>query len=387
MEFPDLIFVSIENWDEVWRRNQFISSKLAKKFSRSKILFVGLPIDITYAIRSGKLKRITEKRTWAVKEYPNITVTRVLKFFPNSLAWGKWLNEIIARRHVRNMARKTGIKNPILWINPHYAVHMAGRMDERLVIYDITDDWTQAGFPERERRIIREEDRRLSGLADLVIVCSKALEESHKGLCKKILLLPNGVDVEHYGPVSDMAEDRISRWPRPVFGYTGTIHPDRIDISLVIALARAFPEGSVVLVGPNFLRRRQRLSLLAEKNIYLTGEVQYGEITDYMSGFDICIAPHLETGFTESLNPIKLWEYLACGKPIVSTNIAGFRDYPRLCHIASGADNFISACRDALQESGDLRRDRMAEAKKNTWDSRIEKLLEVLKPILAEVRA
>jgi len=253
-------------------------------------------------------------------------------------------------------------------------------MGESAVVYDITDDWALVpSFSEKERNLIARQDRRLCARADLVIVCSEALERSRIPRSKRVLLLPNGVDAAHYAGV--MRGANANGLPRPVFGYTGTLHRDRIDAGLLVRLARSFPEGSVVLVGPDHLDPRTRTALAAEKNMHLAGPAPYAEIPGKMAGFDVCIVPHVMTPFTESLNPIKLWEYLASGKPVVSTNVAGFRDYSNLCHVAGEPEGFIAACRAAIGENGSRSVDRMAAARRNSWDSRLDTLLEALRPL------
>lgn len=376
-KFPDMIFVSMENWDEVWRRNLFVCSKLAKRFPDSKILFCGLPNDISRSMRIGSFRELSYPSTWTVPGYSNIIVTRPPKIVPNRFKWARKVNEIIFRTHVCNVAKKIGIKDPILWLNAHYSVHMAGKMKERMIVYDITDDWAlMAGQSQKEKTLISYQDRELCKIADIVIVCSKALEESRKPLCKKILLLPNGVDVDHYKNALKSNKGRNKRkWPVPVFGYTGTIDSYRIDINIIVALARAFPGGSVVLAGPIYLGNKETSLLTRERNIHLTGAIPYANIVDYVKDFDVCIAPYMESGFADSLNPLKLWEYLACGKPIVSTNISSFRDFRHLCCVVSGVDEFISACRAALSENDKLVLSRISEAEKNSWNARIDCLV------------
>jgi teichuronic acid biosynthesis glycosyltransferase TuaH len=257
---------------------------------------------------------------------------------------------------------------------------MAGAMKERAVVYDITDDWSEApSFPDAARKLMTSQDRALCSRADLVIVCSESLHASRQSLCRKILLLPNGVDVDHYAAIGETVKE--SPWPRPVLGYTGTIHGDRFDVNLVAGVARAFPAGSILLVGPDHLTPAEKNCLAAVKNVHITGPVPYAEIPSRMEQFDICIVPHVETAFTNSLNPLKLWEYLAAGRPIVSTNVAGFNSYPALCRIASGIEAFTQACRDALAEHGALRAERRAEAAKHRWDQRIDVLLDTLTSI------
>jgi glycosyltransferase involved in cell wall biosynthesis len=373
----DLIFVSLENWDEVWRRNQFLCAALARRFPGIKILFVGLPRNVTNDLRHGNLQAFRTPATTTLAEFPNITVTHALKLLPDTLTVGRRINEAMARSHIRNVASRLGMTDPLLWLNPHSALHMAGAMHEKAVIYDITDDWAMApSFSERERKLIVQQDRDLCHRADLVIVCSDALEASRRGRCKQLLHLPNGVDIARYAAIPD--ETAAGSRPHPVFGYTGTIHADRFDVDMVAALADAFPGGSIVLVGPNHLTRADEEKLAAYRNIHITGPVPYARIPEVMSEFDVCIVPHVESKFTNSLNPLKLWEYLASGKPVVSTNVAGFAAYPQFCRIATGRDAFVQACRDALGEHGANRAGRRAEAAKHSWDQRVDSLLQAL---------
>ena len=148
-------------------------------------------------------------------------------------------------------------------------------------------------------------------------------------------------------------------------------------MALVETLARNFPQGTVALVGPNLLPPADSSRLKSVGNVVLPGPVSYQQLPDYMRAFDVCITPHCMTPFTESLNPIKLWEYLACGKPIASTAVAGFRDYPQFVHLASDPPGFVAACRAALAEA-DGGAQRMAEAGKHTWDARLDCVLSVL---------
>ena len=131
-------------------------------------------------------------------------------------------------------------------------------------------------------------------------------------------------------------------------------------------------------MGPDHLTAPEKSKLAAEKNIHITGPVPYPKIPEVMSKFDVCIVPHVETRFTNSLNPLKLWEYLAAGKPIVSTNVAGFRDYPQFCRLASGKDAFARECGKALGEDGERMAERRAEAQKHGWNRRVDALLECL---------
>jgi len=371
---PDLLFVSLEDWDDIWRRNQFLCAGLARRHPEMKILFVGKPRDVSHALRTGQ--GLGGKAAFArAPGFPNITLFHPLKLLPNSLTAGRLANETLERMQVRRAARRAGLCRPVLWLNPHYAVHMAGRMGERGVIYDITDDWSSMGQLQRERRLIVRQDAELCRKADAVIVCSARLYEMKQGLARRLHLIPNGVDASHYarvlngaGPLPEACRD----WERPVFGYVGSIHPDRVDVQLVADAARMMEGGSIALVGPVMLPKEDAESLQRTGRVHLTGAVPYAEVPEYMRAFDVCITPHRMTLFTESLNPIKLWEYLAAGKPIVSTDVAGFRDYPELVRIARSADDFLRACWESLREPDALKERRREEARKHSWETRLD---------------
>lgn len=372
----DLIFVSMEHWDDIWRRNQFLCAAYASRHPRRKILFVTPPMDVTNALRHGRLSALSGARTWTVPQYPNITVTQPIKLMPNSAAPGRAFNEWMVRRHVSKLARRLQIERPVLWLNPHWAAHMAGRMREGSVIYDVTDDWTALTQSHSAATLVRRQDEQLCRRADAVVVCSQRLFELKSPTARSLHLIPNGVDAEHYRTVLDGTgplPEETKKWPRPILGYTGTIHRDRVDFDLLEAVAKNW-SGSVVLIGPAHLRNWQT----DLPNLFLAGPVPYARLPEYMRAFDVCMVPHLVTPFTESLNPIKLWEYLAAGKPIVSTDVAGFRDYPDFVSVARDAQQFARAARDALGEPTCLAEARRAEARRHSWQSRVDQIEAVI---------
>src|SRR5258708_15253602 len=195
------------------------------------------------------------------------------------------------------------MQNPLLWLNPHSAVHMAGRMGESGVIYDITDDWISLTQSPALKRLTAAQDEALCRRADAVIVCSERLYEMKRGLTANLHLIPNGVDAEHYTSVLDTNGSlpaAASGWRKPVLGYTGTVHPDRVDVGLVEALAHSLTDWTLAFVGPNLLKPEDQERLRSCGNVLLTGPAAYAEIPQYMRAFDVCMTPHRVTPFTES---------------------------------------------------------------------------------------
>jgi glycosyltransferase involved in cell wall biosynthesis len=375
----------MENWDDIWRRNQFVCAELVRRRPDLRVLFVGLPINVSNSLRRGRVGAIFRASTYAVPGFDRITVTHPPKLLPDSLAAGRAVNEALWRRHVRRVAGRLGLRHPVLWLNPHYAVHAAGRMGESAVVYDITDDWTTLTQSPRLVARIKAQDAELCRRADATIVCSERLRELKRGMAPNLHLIPNGVDADHYARVLDGGADipeEARCWPKPVLGYTGTLHPDRVDVGLIESLAKA-SSGSVALVGPNFLSAEDTRRLLGLGNVFMPGPVPYARVPDYMAAFDVAITPHRMTPFTESLNPIKLWEYLAAGLPIVSTDVAGFRDYPELARLARTAEQFVAACRAALAEGRAKSARRREAAAGHSWASRVDQIEAVIESCLS----
>jgi teichuronic acid biosynthesis glycosyltransferase TuaH len=375
----DLIFVSLENWDGVWRRNQFLCAEWLRRFPTMRLLFVGRSRDVSHSLKKGDPSVFSLPAEQKIAELPGLTILNPLKLLPNSLASTRWINQRRMLAEVRSAAERAGLRAPLLWINDHFALHLVGKLGERAVIYDITDDWAlMSSIPQNERHRIKEADAALCKCADMVVVCSEALEHSRRGMSRKLVRIPNGVDAERYGSATLRRGDSEAGAGK-TFGYVGTLHGDRLDLDLVIALARRRPLDRVVLCGPNLLTAVETRQLKAVANIELRAAVDYQQVPRMLEEFDVCILPHRCTLFTESLNPIKLWEYLASGRPVAATPVAGFRDYGHLFHLAKGEEGFIGACERALQEDSRLAGVRMREAARHSWKVRADDLLEIFR--------
>jgi glycosyltransferase involved in cell wall biosynthesis len=380
----DLLFIGMEHWDEVWRRSQSLAAGLARRFPEHKILFVSLPVDFSHAIRAGRWEVIRKGARpvppQPVPGLPNIFVFHPVKLLPHTLLPCRLLSEARIRAQIRSAARALGMEKPLLWIKPHWAAHMVGRMGERAVVYDVGDDWSAISQPAFAKRRTVAEDTYLTRRADAVIVVSERLREQKAALIDHVNVIPNGVEVERYAPICERTlppHPLTQGWTRPVLGYTGMLHPDRLDIDLLVAAARAFPEGTVALVGPNMLDEGRVRRLEAEPNIRLTGPVAHSELPQVMTAFDVCIVPNLVNAFSESQNPLKLFEYLASGLPTVTTPVSGFRDYPDLVYLADTREAFVAAIRAALVESPELPPRRRLAVREQTWEARVDAVLRV----------
>jgi glycosyltransferase involved in cell wall biosynthesis len=374
-----ILFVSLERWDHVWRRNQFLCAGLAAR--GWKIVFIEPARDVTYAIRSGTWAELRSGEGRPGDGTPGVVLARPSKWMPSSLGVGRCVNEWTLTRCVRKAMKQAGEESPVLWINDHNAAGLADRISHQKLIYDVTDDWTSFQVAPGVMQRIREQDRRLCERADAVIVCSQKLQRmKQESAAGRVHLIPNGVDASHYLAVDDAsavpAEARA--WEQPVLMYTGTVHPQRLDVELTVGIAQRMTRGTMVLIGPQLLGAEDRERLLSTGRLVLKDAVAYRKLPSWMAAARAFVVPHLQSEFVESLNPIKLWEYLAAGKPIVSTDVPGFREQVNVVSIANSAEEFVAAVEASLSEPAELRERRRAIAARNSWQERIDRVEELL---------
>jgi glycosyltransferase involved in cell wall biosynthesis len=252
------------------------------------------------------------------------------------------------------------------------------------IIYDITDDWAEFAQSARQLKLVQEDDDWATVKAEAVIVCSEKLYEKKKGKNEHLSLIRNGVDHMRYHPEQlrgvEAASD-IAMLKRPIAGYTGTLHDQRLDLVLIREVAALLPQVNLVFVGPNGLSADQTKQLTALPNIHILGTKSYQDLPQYIAAFDLCITPHKVSAFTESLDPLKLYEYMSTGKPIVSTACAGFRELEPLVRIAGTSKAFAAAIMQALEFSpGDAesREQRLSWGASCSWSERVKEVERVL---------
>ena len=342
----DLVVMSLEAWDDVWRRNQHLVAGLLHHDPDLRVLFVEPAADPLH----DAVSRRRPSHGTPVSEIAGVAPGRLWRYRPV-----KWLprkvdagaDERLARAVMR-AARRVGMPDPALWINDPSATALSMTSGWR-TLYDMTDDWLTADRPAAERRRVGAAEEHLLAHAAEVVACSPELVRRKSPFRpanrRPITLVRNAVDVAAYRTLSVRPADLPTA---PVAVYAGTLHEDRIDVALceqtALGLAGA---GTLVFVGPNALPA-EASERLRRAGALLLGPRPRAKVVGYLQHADVLIVPHLVTSFTDSLDPIKLYEYQAAGRPVLSTPVAGFRDAgdPHIT-VASG-DVFVDALRRLL---------------------------------------
>lgn len=365
----DLVVQSLERWDQVWRRNQHLVAGLLRTDPALRVLFVEPAADPAHDVASRRRPSVGR----GVVEVGDPAPGRLWTYRPT-----KWLprrldaraDERLASRVMR-AAGSLGMRHPLLWLNDPGAVELAERTGWP-TLYDVTDDWLAADRSPSERARAATTEARLLQVAREVVVCSPELAR-RKGTDRDVVLIQNGVDAEAYRrPAPRPADLPAGRTAL----YLGTAHPDRIDVDLCETTARALAgHGTLVLVGPNLLGA-DATARLERTGAVLLGPRARDEVVGYLQHADVLLVPHVVTPFTDSLDPIKLYEYQAVGRPVVSTPVAGFREVADARVTVADRAAFPAAVVDALAAARPFPHG--ADGPASDWSERVAAMREVL---------
>jgi len=348
----DIVCFSSTRWDFLWQRPQQIMSRLAE---RNMVLF----IDHFMLLGGGGMTGLSRQNNLR-KINDNLHL-----FSPH------YMTKYQLVKTLEGIYDRLNITNPVLWVYYPNIAPVLEKIDYSLLCYDCVDDfshfsWTPASFAAREEKLLRQ--------SDLVFVTAARLKKLKEREGRETYLVPNGADVEHFGKALDdslSVYDGLKALKKPVIGFIGAIY-EWVDLELIGNLCLQRPGWSFVFVGP--AGKKAGLGCLSGlKNLYLMGKKDYDVIPQIIKGFDACIIPFKVNSLTESANPIKLYEYLAAGKPVVSTPIPEVIAYKEVVKIASTADEFIKGLEKCMeQDEPGLIEKRLKIARDNSWNNRVE---------------
>ncbi|MBW3547432.1 MAG: glycosyltransferase [Actinobacteria bacterium] len=343
----DVVVCSLEAWDQVWRRNQFLVRELLARDPALRVLFVEPAVDVLHG--PSRRGHLSGRGLHRVPGYDRLWRLRPLKVVPRVA--GPLADRLLVRT-IQRAAARLGFNNPVAWINDATYATLLDSVPWPAV-YDITDDWLLASLTPRQRARLRARDRRLLDEAAAVVVCSPALAASRRATAG-LVVIGNGVDAEHFRTPRPRPPDLPAE---PTAVYAGTLHEDRLDVGLCLELAAELPWLQLCLLGPNALTASSVAMLSARPNIHLLGPRPYSDVPAYLQHAGVIVVPHVVSPFTDSLDPIKAYECLAVDRPTVATPVAGFRELAGDVDVAE-RDLFPVAVRAALErgERGQARR-------------------------------
>jgi glycosyltransferase involved in cell wall biosynthesis len=254
---------------------------------------------------------------------------------------------------------------------------------ERFAVYDCVDDYPeQTGGHPRKHALVTACDRAAAERSRVVFATATTLLERHRLVNPRTHLVRNVGDFEHFVPAAERryAPEELAKLQRPVIGFAGNFLSEKVDFELLERIAHARPDWTLLLVGPERADTAERLRALAVlPNVDWTGPLSYDEVPRAIAAFDVGLIPYLANAYTRSCFPLKLYEYLAAGKPVVATGLPELAGLEPHAVLAPDPDAAIAAVEAQLGSLGDRDRDaRQAVAAQNTWETRTARLLDIV---------
>jgi len=362
----DVICFGGEDW---WYHNRgHTDMQLMRRFAvRGTVLYVNSIVIQKPNIRQGRrfLYRLYRKAksifTGLKKSGKGFWVYSPVSIPLHHISWAKALNEKLVRFQINRVMRKLAIRNPLIWVACPGACDIALRMKKSKLVYQRTDSFED--FPGVDFNTIREYN----------------LYEKELSQCKRAMYLDHGVDFEAFASAQqnpDKPPD-IAGIQQPIVGYFGALDDHKLDIGFVERVVDLLPDVSFVFVGK---ASSNYSDLTVHDNVWLLGQKDYEQIPHYGKCFDVAIIPWRKNRWTEAANPIKLKEYLALGKPLVSTPaFTELQEYLDVVYRAETAEDFAECVMKALAEnSPELIEARRNKVEKSSWNSKAQMVLEEL---------
>ena len=393
-----IICFAPDPWSDIWRNRHRMLSILARQ---NQILYVEPRLAarrLLRKLRSGEIKGRDFLRPRVEQVRPGIHVYHDPLHLPRT--GRRLIGAVIERRRdatLRRVLARLGFAEPILWIVRPDGHDLPGKFGEKAVLYQVVDDYlTYPGVTEGTRERLEREERSVAGRADLVVVTSETLRERKRDLNENMLLLRNGVDdltVEEGARRDGPVASELAGKGRPIAGYVGGI-TEKLDFDLLLAVAERLEArgGTLALVGPvnvaagEAAQRVERLR--SRRNVLFTGARPALEVPSYLRGFDVGLIPYRVGDQSRAIDPLKLYEYLAFGKPTVSVAIPSVGPFAELVRIAGSREEFVAAVLGAAEEEDEeLAARRRTAARENTWEKRVETLSAALAAVLARKAA
>jgi glycosyltransferase involved in cell wall biosynthesis len=375
-----------KDWTEDPTSNNYVMRMLAK---RNRVLWLNSIAARAPSLGSGadRAKIVRKLRTFfdGPREVePNLSVfTPLVLPFPHSRA-AVTVNQQLLRGMVWTLRKRLGMDRFQLWSFLPTAAKYVGTLGESLVVYYMTDDYSQ--FTNVDGRGIAAMEEELCRRADIVFATSRTLVEKKKPWNPETHLASHGVDHAHFAKVfsDDVAiAPEMAALPRPIVGFFGLVQ-DWIDVETMGHIAARHPEWSVVVIG----KVQVEIGHLAHlPNLHWLGRKPYESLPSYCKAWSVGIMPFVMNELTRNVNPIKLREYLSAGLPVVSSDIPEVRHYPDQCLVARDRDEFVALCERAIAEdTPEKRRARSEAMKSETWEKKVEALGEKVRQVAARRR-
>lgn len=389
-----VVMFSSQPWADTWTNKQHIAVRLAR--AGHDVIYVeptGDEISTEYTFL-GRLKSMVRGEIgfpYLTDEVEaRLSVIRSPYFTPRRFGFvrglTRWFFDKIAVPNAFRLARKlsAGEKPVVAWIYRPEVVNSVLKHPYDLLVFDCVDDIPQFPYyrdnPAALQDLLATQDK-LIGKADVVFATAAPLADKLREKRDTVHLVHNVGDARHFAKArfgQTEVPREIAKLPKPILGYVGAVGRFKLDTGLLTEIARKKPEWSLVFVGDVDLGSQGVTEMCGLPNVYTLGRKPYAELPGYIKGFDICMIPFKVSEINASSFPIKFFEYMATGKPLITTPIGSLSEYADIIPQKNDADSFIAAAEGFIGGDDPNRAKRIELAEDNTWEHRVSRLLDYI---------
>ena len=381
IEGRSIVCLGFGEWDaELWTNQQHLMSRLA---TRNRVLFLE-SLGLRQPRLAGRdLRRMARRARKALEGPRAIDGLHVLSPLVIPLHGRRGiagLNARLLRAQVGRAARSLDMERPLLWSYVPQAEWLVDTLEPSLIVYHCVDDIAaQKGVRSDAFRVA---EARFAARADLVLASAPALAERMRALNPNVFYAPNVADTQRFATALEdgPTDPALAELPHPRIVFTGAVVATKLDIDLLEGVAKARPDWSVALVGPiGAGDPTTDISCLRKlPNVHLLGSRPYGALPDVLRGADVALVPYAINDLTRSVFPMKVFEYLAAGLPVVTTPLPALADTPGVV-VAPDAAATVAAVEGALSDDGHAARQaRSQEVLGNSWEARLDEIASYL---------
>ena len=387
MPFPKISDFCVIYFGNDWfAENRTSSHHIARRLSALvPVLYVEMPGSRAPQSSGRDLRKLWRKIRAAGaaprKIHDRLYVKTILQIPFRNLPLMNLFNRALAQWSIQREVRRLGFTRRLSWFVVPHPGALARRLGETLTVYYCIDDY--AAHPGMDPVAIQALDDDLTQTADVVFVAPAGLLEAKRAMNPNVHYSPHGVDFDLFAQANSGATELPAPargLKRPVIGYFGTIG-EWMNIDLVLYLARSRPDWTFLFIG---LVSTNASALQECPNIVLAGSQPYETLPAWAKAFDVAINPHRLNRQVKNANSLKLREYLATGKPVVSVTTPETIRFSGVIRLADTPEDFLAAIEEALEEEDPgLARNRMEAVRPLSWDARFEETIAVVEKLLA----
>jgi glycosyltransferase involved in cell wall biosynthesis len=401
----DFLVLAPNPWHGLWRNRQQIFSRLA---GPNRVLYVEPARPSLADWRRRRIAASALRTPALVEERPNLWLYRIPAWLPTRDTGGLFdrSSDLLLAAHLRRTLHHLGFttqtqtpavhrsrtlatpqprNSAILWLyRPTHWRWAASNFAHSLLVYHITDDYTAFGhLNDADRQALAADERELLAAADLTLVTAPRLAELKGPAARRIACVPNGVDFQAFQEALALPRPPAAN---PVLGYSGHVS-SRLDLPLVLALAQARPAWQFVFAGSVAEAgcTGELAALRALSNVSFRGLLPVEQVPRFTAQCDVGLIPYRVTDETRAISSLKLYEFLAAGKPVVSARVPAAEEHASVVSVVeSTVDAWIDAIETALSSAGDPQAiaARQAIAAANTWEDRVEQISKLVVGLL-----